>query len=128
MRKAKAIIVGRGKLKATASLELAQSSTDKAIGLSGRSDVPDGFGMMFDSVGVYWMKGVKVPLDIVFADKTGKIIEIQTMPAPLSGQAFKYYRPRFKGAEITFEFKSGWLRKNGVTPGDRIVVLGENNA
>jgi uncharacterized membrane protein (UPF0127 family) len=124
MTRTRALIIGGGRFKATADIDLATTTADKARGLSGR-DVKDGEGMMFDSVGAYWMRGCKVSLDIVFAAKDGTILEIQTMPLVKPGEDLVLYRPKSSKPSLVFEFKEGWLRKKGVTTGDRIVVLGE---
>ena len=123
MQTAKALFIRNGRLKATADLEIARSVQEKTKGLSGRVRVPWGTGMVFDSVGAYWMKDVHVPLDIAFADAKGKILEVLNMPVSKSQYDLPLYRPSVKGASQAFEFPACWLQKQGLGVGDQIAVL-----
>lgn len=122
METASALLVHGGRIKATATIQIARSVQEKTKGLSGRAELPAGTGMMFDSVGAYWMKDVLVPLDIAFTDARGKILEILNMPVSSGPHDLPLYRPSVAGAKAAFEFASGWLQKQGISVGDWIVV------
>lgn len=76
-------------------------------------------GMLFiftdDAVRSFWMKNTKIPLDIAFLDKKGKIVRIHTMkPYDESSYASDY------PARYALELHAGWLEKNGVKEGDTV--------
>lgn len=72
-------------------LEVADTPELKAKGLSGRDTMLPCCGMVFTELtgGAFWMKGCKVPLDIVFLDKNDEITRIYSMP--VDGGVKKYY-------------------------------------
>jgi uncharacterized membrane protein (UPF0127 family) len=62
------------------SLELATSSVAQQRGLGGRTEVPEGTGMLFvfaiaDNYG-FWMQDTLIPLDIFWLDDRGQVISI----------------------------------------------------
>ncbi len=67
-------------------LQVVTTPADQERGLSGRSSLPERSGMLFKFAkpGTYtfWMKGMLMPLDIVFVDR-GKIVNIaNNLPYP----------------------------------------------
>lgn len=59
----------------------ATSNEEKAKGLQGVSELPEDEGMLFyfdppEDV-QFWMKDVKIPLDIVFIDEDQEVIKVQ---------------------------------------------------
>jgi hypothetical protein len=61
-------------------IDIADSDEERAIGLSGKTSLPENEGMLFvfDEVNVrpsFWMKGMLIPLDIIWIDD-GKITKI----------------------------------------------------
>ena|SRR5579872_1498036 len=70
----------------TFSVELAKTAKEQEQGLSGRNAVPQDQGMLFvfNNAAEYpfWMKGMKIPLDMIFI-KNNKIVTIfQNVPVP----------------------------------------------
>lgn len=70
-------------------LEVADNITSRAKGLSGRDSLCPHCGMIFiyQKEGIYpfWMKNTHFPLDIIWLDKNGKIVDIkQGQPKNLS--------------------------------------------
>lgn len=61
-------------------LEIADTPEKKIRGLSDRADLSENRGMLFiyDTSGFYgiWMKDMKFPIDIIWIDKNGRIIDI----------------------------------------------------
>jgi len=66
----------------TFNLEIAQTIGQKAKGLSQRDNLCSNCGMIFvyQKEGIYpfWMKNTRIPLDIIWLDSTGKVIDIKT--------------------------------------------------
>ncbi len=69
-------------------IEIADSHEERKKGLMFRNHLDPGTGMLFiydypQRVG-FWMKNTKIPLDIVFADKRGVVVNISKNTEPLS--------------------------------------------
>ncbi len=64
------------------NLEIAQTIFEKSRGLSKRSELCPTCGMIFvyQNEGTYpfWMKDTFIPLDIIWLDKTGQVVDIKT--------------------------------------------------
>jgi len=68
--------------KTNYEIELAQTITQKSKGLSGRETLCKNCGMLFifgfETNLPFWMKDTLIPLDMIWLDKNGKIVDIQT--------------------------------------------------
>ncbi len=100
-------------------IEVAETETERAIGLMYRDSMPKDCGMLFifpqEDLLSFWMKNTYIPLSIAFVDVTGLIIDIQDME-PLSldsviSNGFALY---------ALEVNQGWFRQNNIKVGDRI--------
>lgn len=67
------------------TLELATTSQKRAQGLSGRTSVPEKYGMLFvfPNPGIYgfWMKDMLVPLDLFWLNDKGQVVSFQNSVA-----------------------------------------------
>jgi len=106
-----------GDVKFTA--EVADTPELRRKGLSRRAALADNHGMLFDTAGSFWMRGVKFPLDIAFLGKQGEILEIQHMPV-IGDSGVKFYSPASNSAVCALEMPGGWFKANGVKPGHKI--------
>jgi len=79
---------GAGSPQATIQVEVEATEAAREQGLSGRTSLPDGRGMLFvfQTLGVYgfWMKDMNFALDMLFADASGKIVTIVRDATPES--------------------------------------------
>lgn len=70
----------------TIDAEVAQTSAARRLGLSGRTSLSSGKGMMFifETPGKYgfWMKDMKFDLDIMWIDEEGRIVTIERDVTP----------------------------------------------
>jgi len=68
--------------------ELAKTPQEQAKGLMFRPHMPENHGMLFDFGQpkhiMMWMKNTVMPLDMVFMDKTGRVIGVIKNTQPLS--------------------------------------------
>ncbi len=70
------------------SLNIEYATTTAALeqGLSGRTNVPDDYGMLFvfshDDAYGFWMKDMLVPIDIFWLDSNGRIVSIARDVSP----------------------------------------------
>ncbi len=100
-------------------VEAPQLGTDEFYqGLSGRSSLPVGRGMLFDwgeSVTTpFWMKDTPIPLSIAFISEEGIIVDIQNME-PFS---LEYCEPRAP-YRYALEVNQGELQENSIGVGGR---------
>ncbi|KPK84684.1 MAG: hypothetical protein AMJ81_05025, partial [Phycisphaerae bacterium SM23_33] len=98
------------------------------LGLSGRDQVPEGTGMLFvlprEEVVAFHMLNCRVPLDVAFISRDGRIVEIRTMavePDPANPKCL--YSSRFP-ARYALEAAGGALARAGVKVGDTVELLG----
>lgn len=109
--------------------EVADSWEKKLQGLAGRSTIKNGEGMLFpyaqrESQGI-WMKGMKIPIDIVWIDGD-RIVDIAPeVPAPpypdTPVDQLKTYYPRVPATAV-LEVPAGFALANGWKIGDRVVA------
>jgi len=105
------------------SAEVADEPSEKATGLMGRKELPEGTGMLFvfsrpQPLG-FWMKDTLVPLSIAYINSEGIIREIHDMqPLDESGE-----NSVFQDLVYALEVPQGWFAKNGILAGDKVSGL-----
>lgn len=118
-----------GNVKARVHTEVADTPEKRRMGMSKRAFFPPGYGMFFDKTGAYWMKDVEFPIDILFLDKQGTVLEKQHMPVDSEdGPIRPLYIPSSREAEHALELPAGWFDKNGLAVGDKVVVKDPGHA
>ena len=105
-------------------VEVADSEEERMRGLSHRTELRDGQGMLFTKAGHFWMKDVHIPLDLIFMDKQGKVTDILHMPVEADKSSpSKLYRPAVMAKDaMALEVPAGWCTRNNVCMGDNITV------
>jgi uncharacterized membrane protein (UPF0127 family) len=108
---------------ATVRLEVAADPSSRARGLMGRTQVPQGTGMVFlypaDVTEAFWMKNTLVPLSIAFVAADGRVVSVaemtpcRTNPCPTYAPAGPY--------RYAVELAGGSFGAAGVGPGARVV-------
>jgi uncharacterized membrane protein (UPF0127 family) len=95
-------------------LEVADTPAAKTRGLMGRESLPACCGMIFTGLtgGAFWMKGCKIPLDIVFLDENDDVSTMYSMK--LDGGARKY---RYGDEKTAIELPYGFCRNHGIDIG-----------
>lgn len=107
---------------ATFTLELARTPQERAVGLSGRTHLPEDHGMLFifdsDARHGFWMKDTLIPLDIIWLDSDGVVVDVQTMqPEPgVPDPLLTVYRPSAP-ARYVLEVNAGLAQRHGIQPG-----------
>lgn len=66
----------------------------------------------------FWMQDVLIPLDIIFINKDGEIVEIAHSARPMDQTPITSLAP----ASIIVEVNGGWCLANKVSIGDKVVV------
>lgn len=108
----------------TFDVEVAETAVEREQGLSGRSTVPPGTGMLFvypDSAPrSYWMAGMLVPIDLAWIDDR-VVLGVQTLQPCMAGTPCPTFTSP-AAADAVLEVAAGALR--GIEAGDRVVVEG----
>lgn len=111
----------------TVQVEVADTDAARTQGLSGRSSLAEGRGMLFvfDTPGTYgfWMKDMNFPLDIIFANASGTIV---TIYPNLSPDSYNKTPPDIfyptSPAKYVLEVPAGFAAAHGVGVGQQIVL------
>ncbi len=112
--------------KAIFNVEVAGTQETRKVGLGGRESLASDSGMLFifDSSAKrsFWMKGMKIPIDIIWI-KGNEIVDIlQNVPPPLRGQKdseLTLYAPLTEVDKV-LEINGGYAAKYGIKVGDKI--------
>lgn len=98
--------------------EYAQSPEEKMTGVLGMDSMGENSGIFFNEISptYYHMQGVKFPLDMIFCDNNGTILDIVT--AQPDGD--NVYPPN--GAKFNVEVNGGFCEKNNINKGDSIYI------
>jgi uncharacterized protein len=119
-----------------AHIEVARTTKAREIGLMNRKGLPVDGGMCFvfpdAAPRAFWMKNTLIPLDAIFIDAYGTIIEIVTMKteAPQrpneSTEAYERRLPTYScdhAITCVVELAAGTAKLLGLQPGDNIPEL-----
>ncbi len=108
-------------------IALADSESERVIGLSGRGSIGEGSGMLFvfeqaNSQG-FWMKDMKFPIDIIwiYNNQVVDITEEVPVPGDVSEAQLPVYTPKTQIDKV-LEVQSGWAQRHNVKIGDSIKI------
>lgn len=107
------------------NLEIAKTMPQQSLGLGKRDQLCTKCGMIFvwdiEMSRSFWMKDTLIPLDIIFLDKNGQVINFFTAyPEPgVSDLKLKIYRS-LSPAKYVVELNAGTAQKLDLHPGDVI--------
>jgi uncharacterized membrane protein (UPF0127 family) len=107
---------------ASLQVEVVSRWPEIELGLMFRERVPDGEGMLFRFQEAreqhFWMKNTLVPLDVLFVDAGGRVVNVVERVEPL-----RLARIRSAGAvPQVLEVPGGWCAANGIGAGATIEV------
>lgn len=108
---------------ATIAADIADTEQLREQGLSGRTSLSEGKGMLFlfEAPGRYgfWMKDMRFSLDIIWAAPDGTIVSIDHNLSPNTyPQVFYPAAP----AQYVLEVPAGFAAKHAIVPGMALVV------
>ena len=102
-------------------VDVATTMAQRQVGLMYRKKMARNRGMMFDfgeeQLIAMWMKNTLIPLDMLFVDKTGRILQIERATTPLSLETIAGRRP----AMSVIELNAGLTAELGISEGDQIM-------
>ena len=108
-------------------LEVADTGEEKARGLMNRTSLPPDRGMIFiydaESVRRFWMLNTLIPLDILFIDGQGTVVDIQTMtPEPgVAASELTIYESAVP-AQHALEVNAGAAERCGIVVGTPVTL------
>lgn len=102
-------------------VELAVTPAQQAQGLMHRQEMPPDAGMLFlfgtMAPRSFWMKNTLIPLDMLFLDSEGRIINIEQRTKPLDLSPRRSAGP----AAAVLELNGGITQLLGIKAGDRVI-------
>jgi len=108
----------------TFQIEVADTPAKRELGLGERDGLPEGHGMYFpfgaSQRWVFWMKGMRFPIDIVWISE-GKVVGIEHSVPPPTTFPLDTFRP-IEPADAVLELNAGAAREIGLEPGDEVVI------
>jgi uncharacterized membrane protein (UPF0127 family) len=103
------------------AVELATTPAQMEQGLMFRQSLAPDAGMLFDyqaaSMAMMWMKNTLIPLDMLFVDAEGRIVNIHERAVPGSLATIVAIAP----VRAVIELNGGTAARLGIRPGDRVV-------
>jgi uncharacterized membrane protein (UPF0127 family) len=103
-------------------VEIADTYEKRKAGLMFRESLPENQGMLFifDSEDYYsfWMKNMRIPLDIIWIDKDKRIVDIKADVPPCKDSCEGL--PSNAKAKYILEVNVGFAERNGIKIGDEV--------
>jgi uncharacterized membrane protein (UPF0127 family) len=103
------------------TVEVATAPAQMAQGLMFRQNLAPDAGMLFDyqvpSMATMWMKNTLIPLDMLFVDAQGRIVNIHERAVPGSLATIGTAAP----VRAVIELNGGTTARLGIRPGDRVI-------
>jgi uncharacterized protein len=102
------------------AVEIARTEATRARGLMYRTSLPPENGMLFlfeeSAPHGFWMHNTLIPLDMLFIDESGRIVEIVERAEPRTDTGRGGKVP----SRYVLEVNGGWCAAKGVRVGDRV--------
>jgi hypothetical protein len=99
------------------NVELAVEPAQRRRGLMHRRSMASGWGMLFvypnEAMRSFWMKNTYIALDMVFADRTGRIVHILERVEPMTTAPRSSNEP----SQYVLELKAGAADEHGLSRG-----------
>ena len=103
------------------TVEVARTPAEMERGLMFRDRLAPDHGMLFlydeDRQVSFWMKNTLIPLDLIFADASGRIVQIAERAVPLSTALISSAGP----VRAVLEVNGGTADRLGISVGDRLL-------
>lgn len=115
------LIIQTNQGQVTYQVEIADTPYLKSKGLMNRKSMPQNNGMLFifekPQMISMWMKNTYIPLDMLFLDKSGKIIWIYENAKPLDETIISSQFP----SSFVIELNAGQVREKNIQPGNQVI-------
>lgn len=105
--------------RAQFSVEVVDTPAERARGLMFREDMARSAGMLFvyeaPQAAVFWMENTLIPLDMIFADASGRVTHVHSDARPLDRTPID----GGEGVQFVLEVNGGLAARLGIGPGPR---------
>jgi uncharacterized protein len=102
------------------TVEVAETPAQMEQGLMFRRTLADNAGMLFDfkqpTMATMWMRNTLIPLDMLFVDAQGRIVNIHERAVPKSDDVIAAAAP----VRYVIELNGGTAARLGIAPGDKV--------
>jgi len=102
------------------TVEVAQTPAQMEQGLMFRRAMASDAGMLFDyktpTVATMWMRNTFIPLDMLFVDAQGRVVNIRERAVPQSLDVIAAAAP----VRAVIELNGGTAARLGIAPGDQV--------
>ena len=109
----------------TVYAEAADTFAEREMGLMNRTYLNEDAGMLFifptPQQQSFWMKNMRIPLDIVFITADNHVLEIYASVPPCAGDVCPLYTSSAP-IQYVLEVNSGFCARNGIVSGDPVVI------
>ena len=99
------------------TVEVADEAAERSKGLMFREHMASASGMLFvydtPQRATFWMKNTLIPLDMIFADTTGKVTRVHANAVPEDTTAID----GGEGVQYVLEINAGLARRMGISAG-----------
>jgi uncharacterized membrane protein (UPF0127 family) len=106
----------------TVQVDVADTDPEWEYGLMNRTSMAQDHGMLFvfddERMRSFWMKDTLIPLDMVFLDSSGQIVDINKNATPLSETVFAARSP----SKYVVEINGGFCDLYGIRIGDTVTI------
>lgn len=101
-------------------IEIADEQSEREVGLMYRTDLPQNQGMLFDfgtdRMVTMWMRNTPLSLDMVFIDRSGRVVRVAENTTPYSSSIISS-----QGAvRYVLELNAGVAAAKGIRAGDMV--------
>jgi uncharacterized membrane protein (UPF0127 family) len=108
-------------------LELALTPEEQEQGLMYRESLPEREGMLFvfpdEALHSFWMKNTMIPLDMIWMDRSGRVLYVSADTPPCKADPCPTYGPRTP-ARMVLEIAGGMAAHEKVTVGSTLKLEG----
>ncbi len=102
---------------------VADTAVKRMVGLMHRDSLQAGTCMLFTlkspSLEGIWMRNMRFPIDVLWVDGSGRVVDTASGLRPAHGLDFRTYYPRTP-ASYVIELQAGFIRRHHVAVGGRV--------
>lgn len=115
----------------TVTVTVAATDRERALGLMFVPSLPDDKGMLFlneeESRNPFWMKNCLIPLDLIWMDADGKIVDVSRNLQPCKEDPCPNYFPSAPYTKV-LEVRGNLAAEHNLATGDKLVLIGIRGA
>jgi uncharacterized membrane protein (UPF0127 family) len=104
-------------------VEMAQTPEERERGLMFRRELPANQGMLFvqpPGPALFWMKNTYIPLDLLYFDAEGWLLQIEANVPPCTAPNCPIYPSETATVRYILEINAGEAARRGIRVGDRL--------